>query len=504
MAVNQIQVLDWQSKNDRALFFDYWFSHPEQTHWNPNVTYQCHLPFQVATPWIVRLRKAKDELPVDPNLLENYRVEILEAKPCGKGAFGEVSRVVATLTLQQSELAVKKEYRLPIEAPKRIGKTQGRVMAKHEYEMLLAADPTGIKEPVYEDSQLRPQDGDTYKKSRATFFMPFHSGLGLDKILTMDRPTLDTFLTVDQRYDYSIELCEAVIEQVIEKGLIHHDLKPAHFIKTEEHKFKIIDWGLATQGPYGKMGQGAKPFISPEGWGFWGLDAKITSAVDSFAVGQCLLYLWRYKSAKADFEEWFEDLTPCLEYNKTPDQCPQRKITKIFDGITKLYNRSEIIGIIRKLIDNNPEKRISVEDALIQIRRLKMLERYKAQICQLRTLIELIQWDLGGLWGGKIIQLHAQLSKKIPTGPAQIWQDCYQLRINPNATLEDYLALEYKILSEGEQLADKFSFFRQSSTKTFYEVIKTCNTLGDLVLALETFPRDPVVAGNKVYNLPII
>uniref|UniRef100_A0A3B4A723 Protein kinase domain-containing protein n=1 Tax=Periophthalmus magnuspinnatus TaxID=409849 RepID=A0A3B4A723_9GOBI len=132
-------------------------------------------------------------------------------------------------------------------------------------------------------------------------------------------------------------------------GVMHTNILPDNimFVDHEKKPFKLIDFGVAVLKQNVKIGSRIEPsvYLAPEVT----LTLPLTKAVDIWSLGCCLLewYLWGHSStgAASDLKDAvlnYYEIQSGLEYEE----------------------RKAFLDLVQKMLDLNPNKRISPDEAL--------------------------------------------------------------------------------------------------------------------------------------------
>ncbi len=170
--------------------------------------------------------------------------------------------------------------------------------------------------------------------------------------------------------------------------LIHHDIKPENIGKTKGGKFKLLDWGSATIVSKDTAIEGTRgatiPYLAPEGCS----GSCNAEKLDSWALGATL---FKYATNKSllNRENIFSLLmsTALLQDESAlkkqidldPITSKMRKsaITEFRENCFELMETPEIDSFIQmlivRLLEINPEKRLSLQEVVT------MIEAYKAK-----------------------------------------------------------------------------------------------------------------------------
>jgi len=147
-----------------------------------------------------------------------------------------------------------------------------------------------------------------------------------------------------------IQILEALHYVHIEKDIVHKDIKPENFlIYTEGSKLnvKLIDFGFAEKitipNEKLKIEAGSLPYMSPEMINHKGYDTKS----DMFSVG---VVLFNMLTGKQPF------------YGKN-DEERKNSILTHDPIIPKEITNPQLVDMIKKLLEKDPEKRLSAQEA---------------------------------------------------------------------------------------------------------------------------------------------
>jgi len=139
----------------------------------------------------------------------------------------------------------------------------------------------------------------------------------------------DRNMTEDEAKEFASQLLEALNYLNFQEGISHCDIKPANVCySSTDGKFKLIDFGLS-QGIHSiRPGSGTPVFMSPESKD---INRRLcTPAVDYWSLGKTIIYL----------------------------------MSKQF-SIQHLQVSEECLEFLRKLLKEDPETRLSGEEALV-------------------------------------------------------------------------------------------------------------------------------------------
>jgi serine/threonine protein kinase len=184
-------------------------------------------------------------------------------------------------------------------------------------------------------------------------------------------------LTLCHIQTYLFQILQGV-SQLHDLGIIHRDLKPANILVASDNRVVLADFGLACHFQSGEkhsVNVGTLPYNSPEQ--LLG-DSQYGPASDIWAVG-CIFY--EMMTGKKLFDEvsvsgQIDEIAtmkgkpmsgewPFWDRNET--RCPRRWGTQRFREKLEKRLREEfhpVIGLLMKMLEWNPEDRITAKDAL--------------------------------------------------------------------------------------------------------------------------------------------
>jgi serine/threonine protein kinase len=189
----------------------------------------------------------------------------------------------------------------------------------------------------------------------------------LNQDLNLEKP-----LSVQDRIDMTYCLLLALKSQVVDLGLVHHDIKPENimFDFGPPMQVNIIDYGMAIQSGKGAFAAcGTLNYIAPEKIvGDSGLTAS--PKMDVYSLGRSLALLWRYPFDKGGYN--FDLSTKGQYYNhmrsKRYLELPDL-FTNMFDPISR-NAKNGIREVLQGMLAPDPKKRLTIEQAITQFQRI--------------------------------------------------------------------------------------------------------------------------------------
>lgn len=210
----------------------------------------------------------------------DVRYDVIDQQPLGSGGYGTVYPITLTYKIVDNELIAKYKPLGKRRIAKRIDHEYDKAVvdkAVAEYKMTDMAPHLSAKLPVVYDDWiflvLRRVEG-------KELFEIIEDDLSGKKVLTLE-----------QRYQLTINLIRAVQEQVFEAGLVHRDLKPENIIvDLETGNVSVIDYGLAKIGEMRieKDSVGSAVYASPEVF----IDLGTTRYSDVYSLGRIIGLIW--------------------------------------------------------------------------------------------------------------------------------------------------------------------------------------------------------------------
>ncbi|KTD57663.1 protein kinase domain-containing protein [Legionella shakespearei] len=232
-----------------------------------------------------------------------YRYDVMSKRPISSGGYSFLYPILYTIKMWEEndpknpEAAPTKHYvfKTKPEDKKRVVKKQRRDTAKHtpsafinarnaEYKTTARAGHLHIKEPVFFDDS-------SYTVMRSVGDVDLLEIINKDISKWNDKKEA---LTLEQRLILSINLLKACEESILNKGLIHRDLKPDN-VRVDENTLKcfIIDYDFAKDLNKRNVPEnlGTALWVAPEAVVPMPPDA--TPARDFFTESRMLGGLWR-------------------------------------------------------------------------------------------------------------------------------------------------------------------------------------------------------------------
>lgn len=270
------------------------------------------------------------------------RYEVISPKELGKGAFGTVYDVTGTLALDSHNITFKQNKQRVVKVQTHSANNPLNLL-KNEYNLAIKASNMHIKEPTL------------INNTQSYTVMKKLPGKELWDVIK-DNLVGKSILTLEQRTRLSIAILKAYKEQVLNKGIIHRDIKPPNIMVDLKDPITVnfIDFGLSTLTnlPNDGMMGGTPGFMAPEIYD----GVKATPQSDIFSIARVLGVLWRDN----------------LVHYTHPLQHQARQFANnvtyndLFTGLPKLngHNRNIIKTTLTNMSKKIANQRISVDEAI--------------------------------------------------------------------------------------------------------------------------------------------
>lgn len=235
----------------------------------------------------VKYHNAKVKVSLDHTVIKRlskkggYRYEVIDNTPLGKGGFGTAYPVTMTFKIEETKLITK----LKPPGKRRVVKVIAHKNSKGVIDDVIAEYTMSNMTP-----HLSPKFPVMYKD---LLFITFRriEGTDLFNIINDDISKRRT-LTLEQRFQLTIGLMEALQTQVFDPGLIHRDFKPENIIvDLHANSIGAIDYGLAKIGEErtDKETVGSAVYAAPEVF----FDLGTNRLSDVYSLGRILGLIWR-------------------------------------------------------------------------------------------------------------------------------------------------------------------------------------------------------------------
>ncbi|KTD11005.1 serine/threonine-protein kinase [Legionella gratiana] len=325
---------------------------------------------------------------------ERFEIFDLSSEPLGRGGYATVYPILGTIKFETNNPIVKasKNRIVKIEQHNERDRSDSVIQ---EYNNLVHVGHLGAKPPVFVHNNGK----------KSLLVMKQAKGIPLEVLLNPKEREkivdLIPMLTVEKRMEITFAILDAVKEQVIDKDLIHRDLKPGNMIidlsKTSSitinregnmkidspSKVTIIDYGNAIRGERIENRRvGTTAYRSPEL--YLGIP-NYTQKSDAYAVGRILSYLWG------------DDYRNYYLHHKSPWSEIKKKTTNndlFSDPQVVLFKKDadQIKQCLDGLLNENVAARWTVEEARQQFLKID-LRKYQLKKVQNLSKTELKRYE---------------------------------------------------------------------------------------------------------------
>ena len=347
MSKRKINITAMSSDDTKLLFKFLLAQKAVSPLWKANQVYDfCGDQITFSHDIVWRKRKMDKETKA---IKPGHRFDVISTNKLGHGAFGTVYDVTGTLALDADNIALK-------QSKIRVVKIQNHSLnnpathLKNEYKMAQRAPHIGVKHPTLV--------GDT-----SYTVMKKLPGRELWDIIKDDLYG-KRVLSLEQRQQISIAVLKAYKEQVLDKGVIHRDVKPPNIMVDLSNPIAVnfIDYGLSTLvNPSNAIMCGTPGFIAPEIYN----GATATSKVDIFSLGRVLGLLWRDKTSHYAFPRQVDaqNFANNVHYND------------LFIGLDTLnvQNKNIIKSTLTNMTKQNLAARIDIDEAINAFEGIQLL-----------------------------------------------------------------------------------------------------------------------------------
>lgn len=174
------------------------------------------------------------------------RYEVLSQKPLGKGGFGTVFLSIATLVplangtyhYKQKPPGKQRVVKIQDHRPRFDNKKWGHANVLREYEMMKRAGY-----PVKKPTQINIPGKIV---SSSVLVMRLLGARNLSKI-RKDDASHAKILTTQERFSYTLNILQTMQEHLVNKKVVHRDIKTSNLRVDENHKVYLIDFGFAKE-----------------------------------------------------------------------------------------------------------------------------------------------------------------------------------------------------------------------------------------------------------------
>ncbi|STX29222.1 serine/threonine-protein kinase [Legionella beliardensis] len=294
-----------------------------------------------------------------------YRYEVISSKELGQGSFGTVNLIKNTVTFDNEQIYFKKSSKK--DGSRRVVKMQYHASPESfeslesEYQISTKATHLAVKKPILiEDKQF------------SLMRMKHLPGQELQSIL-QDDLTKKRVLTVAERMELTHALLKALQAQVIDKGIIHRDIKPGNILVDLGPPLlvNIIDYGVSISTPDGN-GAGTPIYSAPE---IFTNPINTSPKSDVYSMGRVLALLWGCNN------ETYNDKYGAYLFKNLPTH----EILKgLFSRCGKLGKvERDIFDALANMLKHNPEERSDINNAIMAFASIKLEDIYRSQFHQL-------------------------------------------------------------------------------------------------------------------------
>ncbi|STX27989.1 serine/threonine-protein kinase [Legionella beliardensis] len=282
-----------------------------------------------------------------------HRYEVVSNKELGNGSFGTVKLIKNTVTFANENAYFKKVSKK--DGSRRVVKIQNYNLAdsdkflEKEYQASRKASHLAIKQPVIiADEQI------------SLIRMKRLPGRELFSILH-DANRKKRILTIPELVELSSALLKALKEQVIDKGIIHRDIKPGNILVDLGPPIvvNIIDYGLSINESDKPIEWAGMPaYVAPETL----ITPELTSfKSDIYSMGRVLAFVW------GGYNETYTRMFSYLE------QGEPGMLRTLFTNLDKLgkEDKAFVYAAIYDMVQMNPDNRSDIDRAIMAFRRVE-------------------------------------------------------------------------------------------------------------------------------------
>lgn len=364
----EMKALDQFFKND-----------PGSVLWNKNEKYDylyqnTHYTFCFTRNLLRRQRKQGKQG-------DRFEIFDFQDKKIGSGGYSTVYPVSGTIKFVTGKPVLKAGNRRVLKVETRIDEQRKKSIEK-EYLNLIHAGHLGVKHPVF-------------AANKSFLIMKKAVGCTLEDLLYAER--YRGMLTVVERMEITFAILAAIKSQVIDKKMIHRDLKPLNMLIDMEQfppKVTIVDYGNAIKDDeQDGHNVGTPSYRSPEAY----ISSQhYTSKSDAYAAGRILSYLWGddyknyYLSHKSKWNEIKAKSTNKLLFSRPGVNLFQK-------------DQEQIRGFLNGLMQDDPLKRTAVDEAIDQFATIDC-RKYEIPAIKEYSKSELINYEATLGKGIKAIQ----------------------------------------------------------------------------------------------------
>ncbi|KTD75112.1 Dot/Icm T4SS effector kinase LegK1 [Legionella waltersii] len=268
--------------------------------------------------------------------------------PYRAGGFGAVYPIMGTITFTQDHFVHKRSLNKVVKH-EHFQKANRKNAIIQEYKGLVQAGHLKVKPPLFNQN---------LDECNSFLIMEKAEGQTLESLLHPDK--CSKLLSLQQRIELTIAILQAIQSQIVERKLIHRDIKPGNIIVNfafSPPKVTIIDFGfIIEEGKQDKLRCGTRAYRSPESFE---KNPIYSTKSDSWSAGRVLSYLWgdvyeNYYMAKNKDRNYLLSIVKNAQLFSEPE--------------LELYLSEEDKGQIKTIIELmttvSTDKRISIADAL--------------------------------------------------------------------------------------------------------------------------------------------
>ncbi|KTD38483.1 serine/threonine-protein kinase [Legionella moravica] len=303
-----------------------------------------------------------------------YKLSVFDTNktPIGKGGYAVVYPIIATfIQYDEGRILAKTGRPKVVKIQKNLEKDKARSVLE-EHDRLAQAAHLRVKKPLFSEEGQGNQSYLVIEQAR---------GFTLEQVLNPQKRSqiIDKIpsLSVQKRLELTLAILNAIKSQVIERKLVHRDIKPGNIMidfSQDPPRAILIDYGFAMVQEHQDFRRlGTRAYRSPESF-----ESRpvYTPKSDIYSAGRVLSYVWG-----DPYQNYYINRTKDYDFIKIKSTNEQLFSLPEIQLYLDEADQQSIKGCLKQMLAEKPQERPSIDEVISLMSQISS-EHYKMEDAQ--------------------------------------------------------------------------------------------------------------------------